>query len=183
MAGVKANVPYVFLHPAWRGGVVLVQGPRRHGGLGPGGLRRRLPGPREPSRGDRDVALADYPRAVVEFIEERGLDRVVLVGNSTGGLVCQLTAQEIPDRIAHTYDFVPVRNSRKNADSPYELLILDAYVTEAGLSSEEEGYDAVVMDTVSDSGLKRSGHGSRFRCSVRGKRSNMSLQSGNGSRS
>jgi allantoin racemase len=51
------------------------------------------------------------------------------------------------------YEFVPVRNSCHNADSAYELLILDAYVAEAGLSSEDEGYDAVVMDTVSDSGL------------------------------
>jgi allantoin racemase len=51
------------------------------------------------------------------------------------------------------YDFVPVRNSCHNADSAYELLLLDAYVAEAGLSSEDEGYDAVVMDTVSDSGL------------------------------
>jgi allantoin racemase len=65
-------------------------------------------------------------------------------------------AAQLPDELRTpgvTYDFVPVRNSCKNADSPYELLILDAYVTEAGLSSEEEGYDAVVMDTVSDSGL------------------------------
>jgi allantoin racemase len=51
------------------------------------------------------------------------------------------------------YAFVPVKNSCHNADSAYELLILDAYVTEAGLSSEDEGFDAVVMDTVSDSGL------------------------------
>jgi allantoin racemase len=51
------------------------------------------------------------------------------------------------------YVFVPVKNSCHNADSAYELLILDAYVTEAGLGSEEEGFDAVVMDTVSDSGL------------------------------
>jgi allantoin racemase len=51
------------------------------------------------------------------------------------------------------YDFVPVRNSCHNADSAYEWLILDAYIAEAGLRSEEEGYDAVVMDTVSDSGL------------------------------
>src|ERR1019366_10386948 len=51
------------------------------------------------------------------------------------------------------YAFVPVKNSCHNADSAYELLILDAYVTEAGLSSEQEGFDAVVMDTVSDSGL------------------------------
>src|SRR5437899_3387415 len=51
------------------------------------------------------------------------------------------------------YDFVPVKNSCRNADSAYELLILDAYIAEAGLRSEEEGYDAVLMDTVSDSGL------------------------------
>jgi allantoin racemase len=51
------------------------------------------------------------------------------------------------------YEFVPVRNSCYNADSAYELLILDAYIAEAGLRSEEEGFDAVVMDTVSDSGL------------------------------
>jgi allantoin racemase len=65
-------------------------------------------------------------------------------------------AAQLPDELRTpgvTYDFVPVRNSCKNADSAYELLILDAYIAEAGLSSEDEGYDAVVMDTVSDSGL------------------------------
>ena len=51
------------------------------------------------------------------------------------------------------YDFIPVKHSCHNADSAYELLILDAYIAEAGIKSEEEGYDAVVMDTVSDSGL------------------------------
>lgn len=51
------------------------------------------------------------------------------------------------------YEFVPVKNSCHNADSAYELLILDAYIAEAGLRSEAEGFDAVVMDTVSDSGL------------------------------
>ena len=51
------------------------------------------------------------------------------------------------------YEFVPVRNSCHNADSAYELLILDAYIAEAGLFKRGRGYDAVVMDTVSDSGL------------------------------
>jgi hypothetical protein len=46
------------------------------------------------------VTLADYPKAVVEFIEERNLDDVVLIGNSTGGLICQLSAQETR-RISH----------------------------------------------------------------------------------
>lgn len=48
---------------------------------------------------------------------------------------------------------VPVRNSGTFLDSYYEDLVFDAYVAEAGLRSEEEGYDAVIMDTVSDSGM------------------------------
>ena len=35
----------------------------------------------------------------------------------------------------------------------YEALVFDMYIAEAGLRAEEEGYDAVIMDTVSDSGL------------------------------
>ena len=65
-------------------------------------------------------------------------------------------AAQLPDELRTPgvdYDFVPVKNSCHNADGAYELLILDAYIAEAGLASEEEGYDAVVMDTVSDSGL------------------------------
>ena len=71
-------------------------------------------------------------------------------------------AAQLPDQLRTPgveYAFVPVKNSCRNADGAYELLILDAYVAEAGLRSEEEGYDAVVMDTVSDSGLPRSGRG------------------------
>jgi allantoin racemase len=48
---------------------------------------------------------------------------------------------------------VPVRNSATLVDCYYEDLVFDMYITEAGLRAEEEGYDAVVMDTVSDSGM------------------------------
>ena len=48
---------------------------------------------------------------------------------------------------------VPVRNSATLVDCYYEDLVFDMYITEAGLRAEEEGYDAVIMDTVSDSGL------------------------------
>jgi allantoin racemase len=48
---------------------------------------------------------------------------------------------------------VPVRNSATLVDSPYEALVFDMYIAEAGLRAEDEGYDAVIMDTVSDSGL------------------------------
>lgn len=47
----------------------------------------------------------------------------------------------------------PVRNSAAGATSHYDAALFDMFVTEAGLTAEEEGYDAVVMDTVSDSGL------------------------------
>jgi allantoin racemase len=48
---------------------------------------------------------------------------------------------------------VAVRNSATLVDCYYEDLVFDMYITEAGLRAEEEGYDAVIMDTVSDSGL------------------------------
>jgi allantoin racemase len=48
---------------------------------------------------------------------------------------------------------VPVRNSTTAVADYYESMIFDMYIAEAALRAEEEGYDAVVMDTVSDSGL------------------------------
>ena len=48
---------------------------------------------------------------------------------------------------------VPVRNSATLVDCYYEDLVFDMYIAEAGLRAEEEGYDAVIMDTVSDSGM------------------------------
>jgi Asp/Glu/hydantoin racemase len=48
---------------------------------------------------------------------------------------------------------VPVRNHGGTGDGPYEMMLFDLYVTEAGIDAEEEGYDAVIMDSVSDSGL------------------------------
>jgi allantoin racemase len=50
-------------------------------------------------------------------------------------------------------DCVPVRNSATLVDCYYEALVFDMYIAEAGLRAEEEGYDAVIMDTVSDSGM------------------------------
>lgn len=48
---------------------------------------------------------------------------------------------------------VTVRHAPRDADSYYSDLLFDMYVVGAGLSAEEEGFDAVVIDTVSDSGL------------------------------
>ena len=68
-------------------------------------------------------------------------------------------AEQIPDELRRPdveIEFVPVRNSCFMLDSYYESIIFDAYIAEAGLSAEEDGYDAVVMDTVSDSEIGRA---------------------------
>jgi allantoin racemase len=52
-----------------------------------------------------------------------------------------------------TVECVAVRNAPDSADSPYEMALFDMYIAEAGLRAEADGYDAVVMDTVGDSGL------------------------------
>ncbi len=65
-------------------------------------------------------------------------------------------AAQIPPELRRpdvTIDFVPVRNSSLLLDSYYEAILFDAYIAEAGLTAEADGYDAVIMDTVSDSGL------------------------------
>jgi len=51
-------------------------------------------------------------------------------------------------------EFIPVRNSAFLADSLYEGLLLEMFIFEAGMRSEEEGYDAVCIDTASDSGMQ-----------------------------
>jgi allantoin racemase len=65
-------------------------------------------------------------------------------------------AAQIPKEIlgpGTEVECVPVRHSATLVDCYYEALVFDMYIVEAGLRAEEEGYDAVIMDTVSDSGL------------------------------
>ncbi len=65
-------------------------------------------------------------------------------------------AAQIPREIlgpSTEVECIPVRNSATLVDCYYEDLVFDMYIVEAGLRAEEEGYDAVIMDTVSDSGL------------------------------
>jgi allantoin racemase len=65
-------------------------------------------------------------------------------------------AAQIPSEILGpdtTVECIPVRNSATFVTDYYESMLFDMYITEAGLRAEEEGFDAVIMDTVSDSGL------------------------------
>jgi allantoin racemase len=50
-------------------------------------------------------------------------------------------------------DFVAVNWGAALGDSYYETMLMDMSVFEAGLKAEEEGYNAVCIDTVSDSGM------------------------------
>lgn len=65
-------------------------------------------------------------------------------------------AEQIPTEILGReteVECVAVRNSVTLLTDYYEALLFDVYIAEAGVRAEEEGFDAVVMDTVSDSGL------------------------------
>ena len=93
MAQIKKNIPYLFIHPAWRGAWCWDKVLQVMEAWGREAYAIDCPGHGSRYPEIETVALADYPKAVVEFIEERNLDDVVLVGNSTGGLMCQLTAQ------------------------------------------------------------------------------------------
>ena len=63
----------------------------------------------------------------------------------------QLPAERIRD--GYEVEFVAVKWGAALGDSYYDTMLMDMSVFEAGLKAEEEGYSAVCIDTVSDSGL------------------------------
>lgn len=63
----------------------------------------------------------------------------------------QLPAERI--REGYEVEFVAVSWGAALGDSYYDTMLMDMSVFEAGLKAEEEGFDAVCIDTVSDSGL------------------------------
>ncbi|MEX6632303.1 aspartate/glutamate racemase family protein [Hyphococcus lacteus] len=65
-------------------------------------------------------------------------------------------ASQIPDTIIPSdtqVDFVCAAKGGGTLDSIYEGVIADAYCLEAGARAEEEGYDAVCVNSMSDSGV------------------------------
>lgn len=52
-----------------------------------------------------------------------------------------------------TFDYVSVRVAPKNYVSASDMVLADVGVLEAGQQAEEQGYDAVCIDTMSDSGV------------------------------
>ena len=53
-----------------------------------------------PMSPDADLSPPGLARLVVDFMDALGLETVTLVGNDTGGAVCQLVAAEYPDRVS-----------------------------------------------------------------------------------
>ena len=63
----------------------------------------------------------------------------------------QLDAVELGPGIR--FDYRPVRAAPRNYVSASDMVLADIGVLEAGLQAEAEGYDAVCVDTMSDSGV------------------------------
>jgi pimeloyl-ACP methyl ester carboxylesterase len=64
---------------------------------------------------NREIGLASHIEDVVNVLEFEGLRRVILVGNSSGGMVITGVAERVPDRVA-------------------QIVYLDAFVPENGQS-------------------------------------------------
>lgn len=65
-------------------------------------------------------------------------------------------ASQLPESLVlpgYQVDFEAVKAGAALGDSYYDMLLMDMSVVEAGLRAEREGYAAVCIDTVSDSGL------------------------------
>jgi allantoin racemase len=67
------------------------------------------------------------------------------------GFAAQIPAELVRSDIS--IDFCGTRQGATLLDSPYEATLADAWVLEAGARAEEEGYDAVCINSMSDSGL------------------------------
>lgn len=54
---------------------------------------------RTPMQADADLSPAGVARLLVDLLDALGLERVTLVGNDTGGALCQLVATAHPERV------------------------------------------------------------------------------------
>ncbi|WP_100812190.1 aspartate/glutamate racemase family protein [Microbacterium sp. HA-8] len=63
---------------------------------------------------------------------------------------------QLSDEVVHPdfeNDFVAARAGARVIDSPYEQLLAETFVLEAGARAQEQGYDAVAINSMSDSAL------------------------------
>lgn len=67
------------------------------------------------------------------------------------GFAAQIPPEMIRPDIA--IDFIGTRNGANLLDSPYEATLADAWVLDAGARAQDQGYAAVCINSMSDSGL------------------------------
>ena len=92
---------FVMIHGSWHGGWAWQEVVRHLLDKGHSAEAPTLPG-HGPQAMRLGIAHHDCVRAVVAYIEQHGLENVVLVGHSFGGSVIQKVAEEVPDRIERT---------------------------------------------------------------------------------
>ena len=100
-AGPAHGRPLVFVHGYLMGGDLWAGLAER---LAERGLRAIMPtwplgAHREPMRPGADLTPRGVAAIIAGFIEALGLDDVVLVGNDTGGALCQVVAVDHPERL------------------------------------------------------------------------------------
>jgi pimeloyl-ACP methyl ester carboxylesterase len=100
-AGPSTGRPVVFVHGYAMGGSLWRPLSAR---LAARGLRCIVPtwplgAHQQAMRDTADMTMRGVAAMVAEFFEKAGLEDVVLVGNDTGGAVCQVVATEFPDRL------------------------------------------------------------------------------------
>ncbi len=76
---------------------------------------------------------------------------VPLPAEALAGFAAQMPPGLVRDDIA--VEFTGVRAATTTLDSLYEATLADAFCLEAGMRAEEEGFAAVCINTMSDSGL------------------------------
>ena len=91
----------VLIHGSWHGGWAWQEVVRHLSRTGHRAEAPTLPG-HGPAAMRAGITHQDCVRAVVDFIHQHNLEKVVLVGHSFGGSVVQKVAEEIPTRIERT---------------------------------------------------------------------------------
>ena len=92
---------FVLIHGSWHGGWAWQEVVRHLSRTGHRAEAPTLPG-HGPAAMRAGITHQDCVRAVVDFIHQHNLEKVVLVGHSFGGSVVQKVAEEIPTRIERT---------------------------------------------------------------------------------
>jgi pimeloyl-ACP methyl ester carboxylesterase len=111
--------PFVLIHGTWHGGWAWKEVIDHLSAKGHRAYAPTLAG-HGPGKTRSGVTHDDCVNSVVSFIQEGGLDNVILVGHSFGGTVVQRAAEEIGDRIMRTV-FLDALVLNRN-ESVFEIL-------------------------------------------------------------